>query len=259
MNINKTQDRRRKDCIRRSVRMLILTAIALSFLSHATLQAVAAQEYQTADHVVISEIYHASLAREAQFIELYNPTGQYINISGWAIQTELNDRSILFPGGEIIEVDVFLGIGEIIPAYGYYLIAGEEWDTWKDQPSWPAADYRDRFFMGKTSQYFMDSGVILRDNSYQRRPADEGDGLQGNGIDTDNNYEDFVILKAEPQNSLSTPEIPPGTTRCNTQADTDCDGSVSNIELALYADLWYTGQGVTNIDLALAAQAWYQG
>jgi len=247
-----------------------------------------------ADNVVISEIYHSSLARNAQFIELYNPTNQDINISGWAIETELNDRTILFPNTQIIDVDVFLPVGEIIPAYGYYLIAGHEWETKRDVETWPEADFIDRFYMGMTSQFFMDSGIILRNNNgdvvdkigwgnigeippgmvegtpienivnvgtftYERKPATDGDGEQGNGIDTDNNAADFEIVTPNPQNSLSSPEIPDGAQICNTAADTDCNNIISNIELAIYANLWYTNQGVSNIQLALAAQAWYQG
>lgn len=45
--------------------------------------------------------------------------------------------------------------------------------------------------------------------------------------------------------------------QCNTEADTDCDGTISNLELAAYANLWYTDSGISNLNLAMAAQAWY--
>lgn len=51
----------------------------------------------------------------------------------------------------------------------------------------------------------------------------------------------------------------PQPQQCTDAIDTNCDGTVSNIELAIYANKWYTNAGVTNLQLALAAQNWYNG
>ena len=47
---------------------------------------------------------------------------------------------------------------------------------------------------------------------------------------------------------------------CAHEADTDCDGEISNLELAAYANRWYIDSSdVTNLELAQAAEIWYNG
>jgi len=258
------------------IRMSINIGLAIALLMICLIPLVLALPAGWSNHVVISEVYSAIDRGDSEFVELYNPTATAVNISGWTLQTELE------------EVDVTIPSNSFIPAYGFYLIADLGWPGSDDQ-GWPQADHIQGMNIGKAGFSFSDSGIALRNKggtiidavgwgnsalipsglvegtstpnpqpstSLERKPANNlSNG--GNGIDTNNNAVDFInILVPHPQNSQSS-EIPEGAISCNTAADTNCDSQVSNLELAIYANLWFTNAGVTNIQLAIAAQAWF--
>ena len=57
---------------------------------------------QTANHVVISEIYggggNSGSTLKNDFVELYNPTSSSVNIDGWSVQYSLGDRHLIMAG-----------------------------------------------------------------------------------------------------------------------------------------------------------------
>lgn len=84
------------------------------------------------DHVVISEVYVNEVDAGSEWIELYNPTDQEVNISGWWIDTNADNKDATIP------------TGAKIPEYGFYLIADGGFNaTGKDNSSWPDADYEE--------------------------------------------------------------------------------------------------------------------
>ena len=73
-----------------------------------------------ADNLVISEIQVKGNLASDEFIELYNPTNQDIDLSNWSIQYR-GSESINFNKKNFVN-------GNIIPANGYFLIANNSYD-----------------------------------------------------------------------------------------------------------------------------------
>jgi len=174
-------------------------------------------------HVVISEIYiDAGDDNNSEFIELYNPTNQSIDISGWYV----------YDGG--VEADIVSGT---IPAYGFFLVADGGWSTGRDNSSWPLADVEDEMGMVNTNHGFgiRNSADVLIDaigwgtpgagepyegtaeanpgsqESYERFSNTTHDSLKGNSYDTNDNATDFfanVFANVNPQSTDSPHEIP---------------------------------------------------
>jgi hypothetical protein len=165
------------------------------------------------DHVVISEIYYDSLDETcSEFIELYNPKNEDVDISNWTIDTSayLDDAAI--------------PTNTFIKSYGFYLIADSCWYRGRDNSTWPEADHNETITLSNNNGW-----IILKDNlgvnidivgwgsatnyegnqtidvnegkSLERKPGYLNDTF-GNGWDSDNNLEDFIIKDVpEPQNS----------------------------------------------------------
>ena len=78
-----------------------------------------------AESVVINQVLYDPLAHESggEAIELYNPTANAVNISGWVIATEISDTDVTLPNA-------------IIRSGGYYLIADEGWASGRGNPGW---------------------------------------------------------------------------------------------------------------------------
>jgi len=172
-----------------------------------------------ADNVVIGEVLYDPIGTESggEAIELYNPTNQSINISGWTMATESSMTDATLPDS-----------ASIAP-YSFYLIADIGWSDNKDNASWPNADYEEPITL-----YNTDSGVALMNgeviidavgwgdvsldfsegtshdgvdsgNSLERKPGLLNATL-GNYVDADNNSADFLERVPEPQNTQSMPE-----------------------------------------------------
>lgn len=171
-----------------------------------------------ADHVVISEVYYDVINEScSEFVELYNPTENNVNIGGWVIATSISENDATIPSNSSLK------------PYGFYLIADDCWQSGKDNPTWSEADHNETITLKND-----DGWVILKDNlgatvdtvgwgsatnyegnqtvdvnkgeSLERRPGDSG---SGNGWDSDNNSIDFVLRNLpEPQNSNSDTENP---------------------------------------------------
>ena len=98
-------------------------------------------------NIVISEVlYNPSGPEDKEWIELYNPTNNPINIGGWRIYS----YSTVFPDATIPQ-------GRVIQPHSYFLI-GDNQLAWNN--SWPAADYYEDLFLRNA-----DSGIQLKDGS----------------------------------------------------------------------------------------------
>jgi hypothetical protein len=102
--------------------------IVLGLIAIMILAAPIASAQEVPPHVVISEVYpNAFNESGSEWIELYNPTAETVDIEGWTIDTSRYLADATIP-------DV------MIPAHGFYLIADKDFSTEKDDPSWPDAD-----------------------------------------------------------------------------------------------------------------------
>ena len=169
-----------------------------------------------ANHVVISEVLPNPVGPDDgyEWIELYNPTGEAVDISGWTGGSTDNPDQFTIPEGRSID------------AYTCYLI-GENAVFIKDLPAVLAIANQgeDAHVILKTA-----SGTIVDqvgwDSSavYETAPCDkpgEGlslqrkindtldyDGIHGPGWDTDDNSADFFIGTPDPRCSKHEPVLP---------------------------------------------------
>ncbi|MGC9444867.1 MAG: lamin tail domain-containing protein [Candidatus Methanospirareceae archaeon] len=168
------------------------------------------------DHVVISEVLPNPVGAdgEHEWIELYNPTGEVVDISGWT-------------GGSTDSPDQFtIPEGTSMGAYTCYLIGGREVFL---------KDHAAKLTLANTGE---DAHIILRtelgtivdtvgwdsssvsetapcgrpgeSQSLQRKVNDtiDSDGIHGPGWDTDDNAADFFIGAPDPRCSEYDP-VPP--------------------------------------------------
>lgn len=173
----------------------------------------------TADHVVISEAYGGGGNSGAQFkndfIELYNPTSEDVDISGWTVQYASDTGTF--------NNSLKITIGTIKPG-GYFLIkasagTGGTLDL-------PTPDASCDFLMSGTKfkvQLLNQNNIVVdlvgagptasqfegsnpapapsNSNSVQRKDNDGSKLGVTNGYDTDNNGDDFYAAVPTPRNS----------------------------------------------------------
>ncbi|MFT4302929.1 MAG: lamin tail domain-containing protein [Candidatus Woesearchaeota archaeon] len=192
----------------------------------------------TANHVVISQVMFYPMGTDAhtQWIELYNPTSEIINISSWSITK--NSGAAPFPH--------FIPQNTYIEPYSYFLIGGSA--VTDNTP-----DLIQTNLLGATNKLGHNDGIILMDSEFnvidrvgwgfinnpdfyeentiigvqQGQSIERKEGEEcGNGIDTNNNSFDFFIQSNPyPRNSLS-PQIIP----CNTALE-ELPPEISNVQI----------------------------
>lgn len=171
-------------------------------------------------HVVISEI-QAGIAGDAaaEFIELYNPTEQPVNLSGW----ELRKRTSAGTESNLIDDSAFTGT---IPAKGYFLIAS---------PSYAGSVAPDLVYSATSATIaYTNNTIVLYDGdhasaaivdevaytgisageSIERKAYSSGTCVSaqgsgeylGNGCDTDAAADFEARIVPKPQNSQNLPE-----------------------------------------------------
>ncbi len=176
-------------------------------------------EHSGTDHLLISEIMAGSAGNNnLDFIELYNPTQEIVNLQGYSLWYQLKKD----------QEDVLIYTWETsayIPPSGHYLLLREnqeiglEVDAYFDYSLVPqrgslalrqrTTGIVDQVAWGDTDAMFFETDkapAFSTGESLERLPGGKG----GNGQDTDDNAYDFKVNKSPgPQTSasLSTPEI----------------------------------------------------
>lgn len=185
---------------------------------------------QIAGNLVISQIQTDSIPGSGgtsdDFIELYNPTGSAVNLSSWSVQRRNTS-------GTLAKIDL---TGQI-PAHGFYLIvrgsATSALVSLADKTfSLGIAFNNDDAFLlvnsTTTVDSMTDSDIVdmvgTGSNSWfetlSAPNAPEGQALvrksgashiadQGNGWDSNNNFNDFFIANTNPRNASSATQNPP--------------------------------------------------
>ena len=170
---------------------------------------------ETSGSILITEALYnpdgSETGREA--VELYNPTENHINISGWYLKTKSSEFDAVIPDGTIIRPKSF------------FLIADNGWSEHKDD-DWPMADYEESITLTNTN-----SGVALLDSQgniidavgwgdkneipeelFEGNPTEyvsEGNSISrlrlgSDFIDSNNNKDDFEETIVNLENSNST-------------------------------------------------------
>lgn len=201
--------------------------------------------FSTADHIVISEFVTRGLTGSYdEFVELYNPTNYDINLSQWKLQTKPAESE------NWTNRTGSLGLPEnIIFAHKYYLISAKDYDfnifpDYRHPSNWGLADTGGHIRIINNEEIEIDkvgygnaqdpegnaSQADLSGSESLERKANilsDSDSMingidlwRGNGYDSNNNNNDFIIRNIpDPQNSFSffeprenTPIIPENIT-----------------------------------------------
>tara|TARA_B100000315_G_scaffold258116_1_gene309132 strand:- start:3627 stop:4865 length:1239 start_codon:yes stop_codon:yes gene_type:complete len=160
-------------------------------------------------NILITEVLPDPIGTEAggEYVELYNPTQEVVNLSGYVLATKSSDT------------DVTLPINGFIKPYSFYLVSDVNFNENKDNPNWVSPDYEESMTLGNSEGY-----ISLLHNSVQidaigwgqETPLKEGTPLtveNGKSFkrifntsfkDSQNNIEDFLIIEGDPLNSSFT-------------------------------------------------------
>ena len=203
----------------------ILTATFLLFLTLLFIIGTPISQAATASHVVISEISLSGFTTSDEFVELYNPTDQDINLQNWRLRKKTDSGA---------ESNLVASLSGVIKSHGYFLIV--------PQTGYMGLVPGDRTFSVAGAQLAQDNTVLLysdagitlvdkvgfgavvdREGTAAANPI-VGEGLErkansnstvesmvegvdkflGNGEDTDNNSSDFIKrVVSNPQNANS--------------------------------------------------------
>ncbi|MBW2968272.1 lamin tail domain-containing protein [Candidatus Woesearchaeota archaeon] len=175
--------------------------------------------FAASGQVVISEVLYDPTVTETggEAVELYNPAGSAIDISGYAIKTESSATDAVVPDGTVL------------PAGAWYLIADTGWSTNRDDPGWPEADHEEPITMSNTDSgvaLVAPNGTILDAVGWgdaagigaglfeetPAAPAGFGESLQRTGgTDTDDNSIDITSAAPDLKNSEYSEPQPGGT------------------------------------------------
>lgn len=174
------------------------------------------------DHPVISEFLVDTSGTQGdwEFVEIYNPTGESVNIGGWDIAYKPATS------GSFTAVAT-IPTGRVIGPYGYFLIGGNRVSPDYLDASLGFASSGGNIALRKVStNAVVDKAAYGSGNqpegtaapappknkSLERKPGDS-EPAKGNGQDADNNLNDFVIrARIQPQNIAAGPEYPDSKT-----------------------------------------------
>lgn len=191
------------------------------------------------NHVVISEVAGQGPGGQAdEFIELYNPTATDVNIGGWVVwRTKAGEKTysslLTIPTGKIIRARGYFLIGHtgfkgsVTPDAKYTTEMAKDANTvtitsTAGRPGTAGAQVVDQVGWGSVSVSEGDSDAPAQttaNQSIERKALETStaasmgpggvDALLGNGQDTDNNGNDFILRSMrDPQNSQSPIEPP---------------------------------------------------
>ena len=165
-------------------------------------------------NVVINEVYGGGGNSGAEFthdfVELYNPTDQDIDITGWTLDQQSSGGN---SGGKV-------SLEGIVPAGGYFLIQGAAGTSGAGE-ALPTPDQEAgfNFSASKAIAVLADAngevdrvgwGSAVKPEGTAASGTANGTSVQRNevGVDTDNNADDFIVAAPTPQNSGNAGEDP---------------------------------------------------
>lgn len=217
---------------------LIISGVAIFFVTSNK------AESATAGHIVISEIQISGATTSDEFVELYNPTSSAVDLTGWRLRHESQS------GGS--PANLVASISGSISSHGFFLITPQTGYTGSVAADQTYSSTSSAIGANNSVLLYSDAGVTLVDKvgigtavdsetspastpsasgSVERKANSSsttvsmktggGDEFAGNGEDTDNNANDFVVRAlSQPQNSLSSVEPLPVPTPTNTPIPT---------------------------------------
>ena len=108
----------------------------------------AADQASASDNVIISKVFYDPVDEsKSEAIELYNPTGADVDISGWVLKTETSAADATVPANTTLK------------SGSYYLIADKGWSTVKSS-EWPEADHEEAVTLTNSN-----AGIALKNGA----------------------------------------------------------------------------------------------
>jgi hypothetical protein len=207
---------------------LLLLADGLLILVQGPARAAPAGQAAALDHIVISEFRtRGPNGATDEFVELFNPTPDSIDIGGWLV------RSVSSTGSMTTRATIPLGT-QLLPGQ-YYLLATDDYSGPTPRDWALSAGFADNGGVALFKEIVIDlvgmsagaaEGTPLPplngnlDQAYERKTG----GSEGNCLDTDDNSFDFsLIAPSQPQNTNSDPTVcsSPSETQTETATFTD--------------------------------------
>lgn len=198
-----------------SIRVFIALAIVISqqLVSPSLASAVGGNT------VFISEVMTASDTNSSQeFVELYNSSADELSLEGWSV--EYKSSASTDTASNWSRKAYLHGT---IPGSGFYLLAPKTFyadadSDWVSSMATSAGHIRLKdaqgvvvdklgYGSGANAPESISAPGLDAGKSLERLPGSKNESA-GNGVDTDNNWADFIMRTVpEPQNSLNTPEV----------------------------------------------------
>lgn len=209
----------------RTTQTLVLTSIFFICLYLLTTSHQVAADI---DHIVLSEVRIGTAASATdEFVELYNPTGSDVVVDGWKLRRKTSGDT---------EGNLVASLSGTIAAHGFFLVAHANYiDSTTSDMSYSTTNsiaanntvllydststIVDKIGIGAAATDPETTGTLdlINDGKSVERKAHNGsttqsmitgaDTLAGNGYDSDNNSNDFVLRDAtQPQNTASPTE-----------------------------------------------------
>lgn len=149
--------------------------------------------------ILINEIQTAGISANDEFVELYNPTSEIIDISSWSIQYRGG-------GGASYNKKNFVS-GSVIPANGYFLVAHGGSGNYSGNTT-PDMSWSQSFSSTGGNIFLVNNQAMLTDDNADSIVDKVVYGTSGavapeagksigriDGNDTDNNFVDFFVLE----------------------------------------------------------------
>lgn len=183
----------------------LISILGVAFLLHSKSVSAAVT------HIVISQVQIAGATTDDEFVELYNPTNNPVDLSGYRLRRESQS------GGS--PSNLVASMSGVIPAHGYFLIAFPVSYTGSATPDAFYSATSSAIAPNNTVLLYSDAGITLIDKvgigiavdnetASAATPSAGGsvqrklDDTLGHGLDTNNNSSDFeVLITSTPRNS----------------------------------------------------------
>lgn len=179
------------------------------------------------NYPIISEVQIAGDSVTGEFVELYNPTANNVDLTGWKLakKTATGNETNLVTDFPI----------SAISGFGYFLISHPDFNKVTPNITYSTEN---SLAVNNTVLLYNNSGLLIdklgfgsagdkegtasanppANQSLERKATESStlesmttgaDVFSGNGFDSNNNYDDFILRTlSEPQNSASSTEIP---------------------------------------------------
>lgn len=199
--------------------ILLTLTVAFAFFLHSKNASAAVT------HIIISQVQIEGASADDEFVELYNPTNNPVDLSGYRLRRESQTAGT--------SSNLVASMSGTIPSHGYFLVAFPVAYTGTATPDLFYSATSSAIAPNNTVLLYSDAGVTLVDKvgigtavdnetASAATPSAGGsvqrklDETLGHGLDTNNNSSDFeVLVSSTPRNSsiiAPTPTLTPTLT-----------------------------------------------